>query len=144
MSHVCPWWHAYTFDNVLRRLVHNPAKLFAPYVKPGMTVMDVGCGMGVNAIGLARIVGDAGLVIAVDLQQEMLDVLRRRAQRAGVVDRIRLHRCGPDALGVDATVDFVDAFWMVHEVPDVRVFMREVSSGLRAGGKLFRIGNEVQ
>ena len=137
MAQVCPWWHAYTFDNVLRRLVHDPAKLFGPYVKPGMTVIDVGCGMGINAIGLARIVGDEGRVIALDLQQEMLDVLQRRAERAGVVHRIESHRCGPDSLNVEAAVAFANAFWMVHEVPDVRSFMREVHSCLCGGGRLF-------
>ncbi len=42
MSHVCPWWGGYFIDNSLRRLIHNPEKTIGPYVKPGMTVMDVG------------------------------------------------------------------------------------------------------
>ena len=91
--HVCPWRHAYWFDNALRRFVYRIDGMFGPYVKPGMTVMDVGCGMGFNAIGLAKIVGEQGRVIAVDLQPEMLEVLRRRAERAGVAHRIRTHQC---------------------------------------------------
>ena len=133
---VCPWWHAYTFDNIIRRLFHDPAKIFGPYVRPGMTVMDFGCGMGFNAIGLARIVGDKGSVIAVDLQQQMLDVLQRRAERAGVADRIRTHRSEPESIGVHAAVDFVSAFWVVHEVPDIRRLLRQIHSCLRADGKL--------
>jgi 16S rRNA C967 or C1407 C5-methylase (RsmB/RsmF family) len=38
-------------------------------------------------------------VIAVDLQQKMLDVLFHRAQRAGVADRIQPHCCRPDHIG---------------------------------------------
>ena len=53
--HVCPWWLAYTFDNPLRRLIHNPRDIFSGYVKEGMTVMDVGCGMGYFTLGLAEL-----------------------------------------------------------------------------------------
>ena len=96
MGHVCPWWHAYTFDNPLRRLLHNPSAIVGEHVGEGMRVLDLGCGMGFFSIAMARMVGDSGLVIAVDLQQKMLDVLMRRATRAGVAARIRPHRCDPD------------------------------------------------
>ena len=45
-SGVCTWWIAYTFDNPLRRLIHKPQKVLGNFVKEGMTVMDLGCGMG--------------------------------------------------------------------------------------------------
>ncbi len=135
-DHVCSWRHAYLFDNVFRRLLYNPTKLFAPYVDRGMTAMDVGCGMGYNAIGLARLVGDEGRVLAIDLQQEMLDVLMRRARRAGVEHRIHAHRCPADTIGLDETVDFVVAFWAVHELPDAGHFFAEARDRLRTGGKL--------
>ncbi len=137
VGHVCPWWTAYTFDNVFRRLLYKPEKLFAPHVDRGMTAMDVGCGMGFNAIGLARIVGDEGRVIAVDLQRKILDVLTKRARRTGVDHRIQTHLCTADSIGIDETVDFVVAFWMVHEVPDASHLLRELHACLRAGGKLF-------
>ena len=86
--HVCPWWLAYTFDNPVRKLIHNPRRIFGDHIKEGMTVMDVGCGMGYFSIGMAKLVGAAGKVIAVDLQQKMLDVMHRRARRSGVADRI--------------------------------------------------------
>lgn len=92
-GHICPWWGGYFLDNRFRRLLHDPEKIVGPYVRPGMTVIDVGCGMGLFAIAMAKMVGQSGLVIAVDLQQKMLDVLRRRAETAGVADRIQLHRC---------------------------------------------------
>lgn len=133
MADVCPWRHAYLFDNWLRRVWLNPQKIFAPYVRPGMTALDIGCGMGVNAIGLARMVGDNGQVIAVDVQEEMLDVMQRRARKAGVAKRIRACRIAPDSLGVDAEVDFAVAFWMVHEAPDVARFLAQVRSLLRPG-----------
>jgi 2-polyprenyl-3-methyl-5-hydroxy-6-metoxy-1,4-benzoquinol methylase len=133
---ICPWRHAYLFDNLLRRLIHPPHRILGPYVREGMTVVDVGCGMGVFSIGAAKLVGSGGEVIAVDLQQEMLDVLGNRAERAGVAGRIRLHQCAEDQLALDISADFVLAFWMVHEVPDQGAFFREVRSLLREDGKL--------
>ncbi len=59
-EHVCPWWGGYFLDNPLRRLLHNPAKILGPYVKAGMRVMDVGCGMGFLSIATAKMVGDGG------------------------------------------------------------------------------------
>ena len=103
---VCPWWVCYSFDNPLRRLFHDPERLLDPYVKPGMTVVDIGCGMGYFTVGLAKLVGPEGKVIAVDLQQQMLDALERRARRAGMADRIVLHRCRKESLGVRGACRF--------------------------------------
>jgi ubiquinone/menaquinone biosynthesis C-methylase UbiE len=134
--HVCPWWIAYTFDNPLRKLFHNPAKIFRDHIKEGMTVMDVGCGMGYFSIGLAKLVGASGIVIAVDLQQKMLDVMRRRAVRYGVADRIMAHRCDSDSLGLKESADFILAFWMVHEVSDKDLFFQQLRSALPSEGKI--------
>ena len=102
----------------------------------GMTALDVGCGRGFNSIGLARIVGEEGRVVSVDVQQQMLNMLERRARRAGLADRIHLHRCEADTLGVSEAVDFANAFWMVHEVPDTKKFLGEIYSVLKHDGKL--------
>jgi len=40
--HVCPVWVGYLLASPLRKLLQNPDKILAPYVKPGMTVLDVG------------------------------------------------------------------------------------------------------
>lgn len=133
---VCTWWHAYSFDNPIRKLVHSPRKVLGPYVEDGMTVMDVGCGMGHFSIGMAKLVGHSGKVVAVDLQQKMLDVMLKRARRAGVTERIIPHLCGADKIGVTNTVDFILAFWMVHEVPDQKDFFNQLSSLLAPGGKI--------
>ncbi|UCD77277.1 MAG: class I SAM-dependent methyltransferase [Desulfobacterales bacterium] len=134
--HVCPWWLAYTFDNPIRKLFHNPHKIFGAYVKEGMTVIDVGCGMGYFSIGMAKLVGASGKVIALDLQQKMLDVMLRRARRAGVADRISPHRCEAGSIGILEPVDFILAFWMVHEVSDKNQFFQQLRSNLAVTGKV--------
>ena len=135
-GHICPWWFAYTFDNSFRRIFHNPEKMLGSYVSKGMTVLDVGCGMGFFAIGLARLVGDGGCVIAADVQPKMLDVMQKRAEKAGVSSIIRFHRCEPNNLGVDTPVDFILAFWMVHEVPDPKSFFQQIGTFLKPGGRI--------
>ena len=136
MAHICPWWGGYFIDNCFRRWFHNPVKIVSPYVKPGMTVMDVGCGMGMFSLAMARMVGNEGRVIAFDLQQKMLDVLRKRAEKAGVADHIQFHKCEQNRLGVEEPVDFALAMMMVHEVPDQQRLLREIHGCLKPGGKL--------
>jgi ubiquinone/menaquinone biosynthesis C-methylase UbiE len=53
-------------------------------VKPGQTVCDFGCGNGFHTLKLAKLVGPTGKVLAVDIQQEMLDMLQARAKRQGI------------------------------------------------------------
>ena len=137
MAHVCPWQTVRTFDNFLRPFIHSPVKLFSPYVTPGARVLDVGCGAGFASLGLARLVGDAGTVVAVDLQQQMLDMLWQRADRRGVQQRIELKLCQPGALGLTGQFQFVNAFYMVHEVPDVQGFFQEIAEHLAPGGHLY-------
>jgi 2-polyprenyl-3-methyl-5-hydroxy-6-metoxy-1,4-benzoquinol methylase len=134
-QHVCPWWFAYSFDNPVRRLLHPPEKLLAPWVRSGMTVLDVGCGIGHFSLGMARMVGPGGRVIAADLQERALTVVARRAGRAGLADRVTTHRCGPEACGVAGPVDFALAFWMLHETPSAEGFCREIAGTLSPGGR---------
>ncbi len=136
-EHVCPWWLAYGFDNPLRRLLHPPERLFAGLVAPGETAIDLGCGMGHFTLGLARLVGPEGKVIAVDLQPQMLERVRRRAERAGLSDRIRLHRAGAASLELSVRGDFVVSSWMVHEVKDRAAFVHEVAEVMKPGARWF-------
>ena len=135
-NHVCPWWLAFSFDNPVRRLFHQPPKILGSYIEKGMKVVDVGCGMGYFSIGMAKMVGDEGKVIAIDLQRKMLEIAQKRAGRAGLAERIFPHRCQPDKLGLEEKVDFILAFWMVHEVKNKEFFFSELQSNLAPGGKI--------
>jgi ubiquinone/menaquinone biosynthesis C-methylase UbiE len=139
-DHVCPPWLGYFLAfNPLRRLMHSPGSVLAPFVSEGMTMLEPGPGMGFFTLELARLVGPRGHVTAVDIQPKMLEVLRRRAERAGLLDRLDLRLLTRNSLGVQdlaGKIDFVFAFAMVHEVPDVAQFFSETFATLRAGGRL--------
>jgi len=128
-------------DTRFRRVLYRPDRLAERYVKPGNHILDFGCGPGFFTREFARRVGDTGTVIAVDLQEEMLRILREKMEREGLMSRIRTHQCAPDTLGlspeVDGTVDVAFAIFVVHEVPDPRKLFREISSLLVPGGLFF-------
>lgn len=135
--HVCPWWYAYTFDNPLRTLFHKPDQLFSPYICQGMTVADIGCGLGYFSIGLAHLVKKEGKVIALDIQQKMLDKAEKRAARADVADTIEFRPCTASDIRTEEALDFVLAFWMVHEVPNVSSLLQQIYTALKPAGLLF-------
>jgi ubiquinone/menaquinone biosynthesis C-methylase UbiE len=137
--YVCPWWGGYFIDNRFRRLLHNPEAILAPYVKPGMTALDFGCGMGFFTIPMARFVGDEGRVIATDLQQKMLDALTKRARKAEVSEKIHTHCCEADSIGISERVDFALAFYSAHEVPDVRRLLTEIRGLLSPEGRMLLV-----
>jgi len=138
-NHVCPPMCAYFFDNALRRMFHDRQKLFSPYLKPGMTAADIGCGFGFAAIGMAKLVGSTGKIIAADVQQEMLDKTMKRALRTGVDKIITPHLCQPGRVGIEEKLDFAVTFYVVHEMPDASGFMVEINSMLKPGGKYLLI-----
>ena len=86
MAHfVCPWFMGYVLICPLRKLWLNPRKLLIPYVRPGMTVLDVGCAMGFFSLPMAEMVRPEGRVVCVDLQEKMVRKLKRRAEKQGLL-----------------------------------------------------------
>ncbi len=140
MAHkVCPFWIGYLLLLPIRKLWQNPQKILSPYVNEGMTVLDVGSAMGYFSIPLAGMVGPGGKVICVDMQEKMLAVLRERALKAGVLDRIEPHLCAQNSLQLEkfaGNVDFALAFAMVHEVPDSKKLFQEIAAALKPHARL--------
>lgn len=135
-GHICPWWGGFFIDNPLRRILHKPERILAPYVKPGMTAVDFGCGWGLFTLALAELVGEQGRVISVDLQDKMLGIVRRRAEKAGLSERVHTHRSPKDSIALDERADFILAFWSAHETPDGEHLLGEFHACLNSGGRL--------
>ena len=136
-KHVCPVEEANVLDNFFRNLVQNPKNILKDYIKEGMTVLDIGCGPGFFSVGMADMVSTSGKVIAVDLQQGMLDKIKNKIEGTEIENIIELHKCEDDRIGISTKVDFVLAFYMVHEVPDKDKFLKEIYSILKPDGTLF-------
>ncbi|WAC04922.1 MAG: methyltransferase domain-containing protein [Methanoregula sp.] len=128
-------------DTRLRRFIYRPDRLAERYVKPGNRVLDFGCGPGFFTREFAKRVGDTGTVIAADLQEEMLKILRERLEPEGLLPCIRTHRCEPDSLGIsqdyNGTIDVAFAIFVVHEVPDPEKLFREIMALEKPGGTFF-------
>jgi ubiquinone/menaquinone biosynthesis C-methylase UbiE len=104
-----------------------------------MNVLDIGCGMGYFSLPIARMVGDTGEVVCVDLQEQMIKGLIRRSDKAGLSDRIDARVCRPDSLGladIAGKIDFALAFALVHEVPDKERLLHEIFNSIKQDGKL--------
>jgi len=136
---VCPWWLGYLIAGPWRKLWQDPGTILRPFLADGMTALEPGPGMGFFTLDMARLVGPTGRVVAVDVQPRMLDVLRRRAIKAALMDRIDIRLAQGAGMGIDdldGRVDFVLAFAVVHELPDAGRFFAEARRAMRPGGRL--------
>ncbi|MGA2623747.1 MAG: class I SAM-dependent methyltransferase [Bacteroidota bacterium] len=138
-AHVCPWYVGYLLANPLRRLLQSPERILSTYVKKGMTVLEIGPGMGFFSLPMARLVAESGRVLCVDVQERMIRTLKKRAAKAGLSERIEARVCTSTSLQIDefaAKIDFALAFAVVHEVPDVKKLLSEIYGLLRNDGVL--------
>jgi len=134
---VCPVWVGYLLASPLRKLLQNPKKMLAPYVEDGMKVLDIGCAMGFFSLPLAQMIGSNGKVICVDVQEKMIKSLEKRAQKAGLADRIETRICHHNSLGLDGLkekIDFALASAVVHEVPDAHTFFSQIYEMIKPAG----------
>lgn len=105
-------------------------------LQPGDTVLDLGCGQGLDLILAARAVGPAGRAIGIDLTQAQLDRAQRHIAEAGL-DNVEL-RVGPmEALPLDrGTVDWVISNGAINYSPEKAAVFAEAWRVLRPGGQL--------
>ena len=134
-NRVCPVELANSLDSKIRGWLQNPQKILSPYVKEGMKVLDVGCGPGFFSVELAKIVGAGGKVYSIDLQEGMLQKLRNKIYGTPLEKIIQPIKCEKDKIVVPEKVDFILAFYMVHEVPDKDKFFATLKNILLENGE---------
>ena len=138
-NQVCSHRHSFALDNIFRRLIHSPKRIVGPYLSIGATAIDLGCGPGFFTLPMAELVGPTGRVFAVDLQEEMLHIVRskiaeRRDQSMHL--NIEFHQCSEHEIGLEENIeaDFILAYYMVHETQDHYRFFDQVRRLLKPGG----------
>jgi len=133
-NRVCPVERAGGLDTSFRRLTQNPRRILKRYIREGMTVLDLGCGPGFFTLPMAEMVGPSGHVIAADLQEGMLDIVRNKVHETPYENRIICHLCQSDHTGITEKIDFILAFYLVHEVPDQEELFNEFTGLLKPDG----------
>jgi len=81
-NNVCPWWLGYMLLNPVRRIFHNPDAILNKYVSQNMRVLDIGSAMGFFSLPMARLVGEHGKIICIDLQKKMIETLKKGAKKS--------------------------------------------------------------
>lgn len=136
---VCPWWLGYFLANPLRKIIHNPEKITAPFIQNGSRILEIGPGMGFFTIPMAHKGGADCRIYCVDIQEKMLSVLLRKAASKGLSGRIITRMALPESLNIhdlDDSIDFCLLFAVVHEIPDHKKLFAEIYSSMKKGGML--------
>jgi SAM-dependent methyltransferase len=133
----CPWWMVPLLENPYFQLVAGAELLMdRAGIGPGMAVLDAGCGPGRLTVPIARRVGRAGRVLAIDRQPRMLRRLQRRIATHGVANvETILGGLGEALLPADR-FDVALLVTVLGEIPDKAAALREIRHALRAGGVL--------
>lgn len=98
--------------------------------------------MGFFTLDLARLVGPSGRVVAVDLQPRMIARLKRRAARAGLLERLDARLASAYSLEVAdqvGAVDFSLVCAIVHELPAMETFFAELAQASKPGAGLLLV-----
>lgn len=133
MGHRAAGW----LERPEREKEEDPAKLIAALdVKPGMVVADVGAGSGFHAFRLAPLVGPAGKILAVDIQPEMLDLVRRKAKKLGVTNVEPVQGTETDPKLPAGGVDLILMVDVYHELSHPYEMAERMVAALKPGGRL--------
>jgi ubiquinone/menaquinone biosynthesis C-methylase UbiE len=116
--------------------VGNPHRI-GP-IEPGETVLDIGCGAGMDLLLAARRTGLAGKAIGVDMTPSMLELAKRGALKAGLWESVEVRRGLAEELPVETeSVDVIISNGVLNLSPDKDRVFREIYRVLRCGGRLY-------
>jgi SAM-dependent methyltransferase len=132
-----PEFLAGVIDNPLRRRMQPPDEMPLRHgIDPGMRVLEVGPGNGRYTMATARRVGEAGRVIAVDIEPKMVKRVRSRVEAEGIAN-VEARVADVYNLPFDnGTFDAAYMIAVIGEIPDPDRAMGEFQRVLKPGGTL--------
>jgi len=122
----------------LRRLFQNPYKLLASIeLSSGHVFLDIGCGRGFLSLPAASVVGEHGVVYAVDVKDDYLREVERRAALLGMENIVTVKTRAEDLNGVPIqSVDRAVFMLSLHHLEDIRLAFHQVRRRLKDDGLL--------
>jgi SAM-dependent methyltransferase len=116
-----------------RRTLRHDHRRLADRLRPGMTVLDVGCGTGAITIGIARAVGPAGTVVGIDRDESLLEIARRDHQG---VSNLRFEHRDAGSLELVGLFDIVTAARTLQWIAEPGAALARMARAVKAGGEL--------
>jgi SAM-dependent methyltransferase len=114
--------------------VENPVR--HADLRPGETVLDLGCGAGIDTLLAAAAVGPTGRAIGLDMTPEMIERTRRNASTAGL-DNVEVREGLIEQIPLpDATVDVVISNGVLNLSTRKSRVLAEARRVLRPGGRI--------
>ena len=105
-------------------------------LKPGMTVADIGAGVGYMTIRMARRIAPDGRVFAVDVQPEMLTILKERAVKAKVRNIVPVLGSETDPHLAPNSCNLILMVDVYHELSQPQKMLRKMREALKSDGRL--------
>jgi precorrin-6B methylase 2 len=133
MSHLGASW----LERPEREKEERTSTLLPPLkIKPGDVVVDLGAGSGYYSMRLAKLVGDKGKVLAVDIQPEMLAIIKARMKKEGVSNIELIKATETDPKVPKGGVDLVLMVDVYHELSHPYEVMEKLVASLKPGGRI--------
>lgn len=137
IAHVMGFQAAGWLERKERTKEEDPEKLIkALDIKPGMTVADVGAGSGYHAFMMSPLVGAKGKVIASDIQQEMLDLITKKAAETSVSNVHTVKGTATDPKLPAGKVDLILMVDVYHEFEFPFEMAERMVAALAPGGRM--------
>ncbi|MGA7880691.1 MAG: methyltransferase domain-containing protein [Terrimicrobiaceae bacterium] len=133
----CPAWLVPLLENPYVEAMAGAKTILARAgIRPGMRVLDAGCGPGRLTVPASMMVGPSGQIVAVDIQRRMLQMLRGRVQEKGLTNvELVLAGLGEGKLAANK-FDIALLVTVLGEIPDKLAALREIYQCLQPGGIL--------
>lgn len=132
-----PEFLANLIDNPFRRRIQPPEETAHRHgIRPGMRVLEVGPGNGTYTLAAARVLGESGRLVTIDIEKKMIDRVERKAFAEGLTN-IEARLADVCALPfTDHSFDLIYMITVINEIPDQHKALAEFSRVLAPSGKL--------